>query len=121
MAHQFKCTTNIKDADGNITQTFKDEEYTADLGENLDEMSSKFGADAVYQAAKGAFVVAIQNMIRARRTAGMDQAATQEAVNSWAPGQRSSIQVDPVQALLCKWGSMSDEEKKELMTKLKSA
>ena len=90
-----------------------------DFGENLEEMVAKFGADVVFTNARASFKITGQGAMRRYLTSGLNQEAIEAKMAAWKPGVAIERTVDPVAAILSKWGTMSDEDKADLLKKLK--
>lgn len=81
----------------------------------------KYGVELVANKAHGALVIDIQAAMRRLIGAGKSQAEIQEAISAWSPGQRSpAVKQSPFQKALGALGSLSAEEKKELLAKLRA-
>lgn len=91
-----------------------------DFGSNLQEMTEKFGEDVVYSNAKRAMTITAQGAMRRMLVAGKSQEEIQEKMSLWKPGVALERTVDPVASLMRSWGSMSDEQKAEILQKLKN-
>ena len=92
---------------------------TYDFGENLNDMTSKFGEEVVFTNARGSFKITAQAAMRRYLAAGLDEGAIQEKMAMWKPGVALERSVDPVASLIRSWDTMSDEKKAEVMKKLK--
>jgi Skp family chaperone for outer membrane proteins len=60
-----------------------------DFGENITDLTAKFGDEVVRSHAQRSFVVALQSFMRSQLDQGKSEAEIQAAVNEWKPGQRA--------------------------------
>jgi len=88
-------------------------------GETLEEAVEMFTAPVVFTNAKASFKITAQSAIRRYITMGLDDEAIQAKMAAWKPGVAMERNVDPVAAILGKWGTMTEAEKKDLLNKLK--
>lgn len=105
--------------------TFKTKEQpearkiTYDMPEDFTGLVSRFGEDAVYKAAQGAFVISLQAL--ARRHIEKSDEEIQELATSWNPNERSApTKQSPFERAAGALGKLSAEEKAELFNKLKA-
>lgn len=89
-----------------------------DFGGTTENAVEKFGSDVVYSNFVRASVVTAQAAIRRMLEAGKSQEEIQSAMESWKPGVALERTVDPVAAVLGKFGSMTPEEQKALIRQL---
>lgn len=94
-------------------------EVEFDLPEDAEGLVAKYGLDLVADKARGALVIDIQAIMRRHIDNGADAAAIQDAVSQWVPGVRGPVtKQTPFQRASNALGSLSDEEKAELLRKL---
>ena len=91
-----------------------------DFGANVEEMIEKFKGDVVFTNARANMKITAQGAMRRYLVAGKSQDEITSLMASWIPGVALERTVDPVALLMGKWGSMTDEEKKEVLAKLKA-
>lgn len=81
----------------------------------------KYGVDLIAGKAHGALVIDIQATMRRAIDAGKTAAEVQEIVNAWQPGVRGPVtKQTPFQKAVGALGSLSAEEKAELLRQLKA-
>ena len=98
----------------------KEATISFDFGENLEEASSKFGADVVFMNFRASAKITAQAAMRRYLEAGLSAEQVAEKMAAWKPGvalERAAI--DPVKAIKAKWGEMSKEEKQALLASLR--
>jgi len=109
-----------------ITATKKigDEErqtsITYDFGANLEAAIEKFGEDVVMSGFVSKSVITAQAAMRRFMEAGLSDEDVQAKMDSWKPGVAMERTIDPVAALMGKFGSMSPEEQSDLLAKLQA-
>jgi hypothetical protein len=104
-----------------IGDELKEITVNCDLGENLEDAVNKFGAEVVFTNARAAFKITAQSAMRRYLEMGLDSKNIIDKMATWKPGVSAErVTVDPVTALMGKWGSMSEAEKKDILAKLKS-
>jgi len=91
-----------------------------DFGKDIAEMIKKFGEDVVFTNARGSFKITAQSVMRRYLESGLDEKAIAEKMSGWKPGVTLERTIDPVAVLMSKWGSMSEEERSDVLKKLKS-
>ena len=91
-----------------------------DFGADLDGAVSKFGADVVMSNFVSKATITAQAAIRRFIEAGLSDEEIQEKMSAWQPGVALDRTVDPVAALMGKFGNMSAEEQGELLAKLQA-
>lgn len=90
-----------------------------DMPGDLDALVSRFGADSVYKAATGAFVISIQAL--ARRHIEKSDEEVQSLVSAWNPNERSpAVKQTAFEKATSALKSLSPEEKRELLNQLKA-
>lgn len=91
-----------------------------DFPADLAALTAKFGESVVFSNAKSAIIIGLQALLR--RHIDKPQDELQKIVNAYVPSTRESgprkTQFEKVQDAL---GSLSEEEKKELIRKLRAA
>lgn len=91
-----------------------------DMPETFDALVERFGADSVYEAAKGAYVISLQAL--ARRHIEKSDEEVQEIVNSWDPNTRSpAVKQTAFEKATSALTKLSPEEKAELLAKLRAS
>lgn len=90
-----------------------------DFGEDVDEAIEKFGGDVVYSGFCKSSIIVAQAAIRRYLETGASEEQIQEKLADWKPGVAMTRVVDPVGAILNKFGDMSDEEQGALIDKLR--
>ena len=91
-----------------------------DFGKDLNEMVEKFTDDVVFTNARASFKITAQSAMRRYLSSGLGQEEVAGKMAAWKPGVAIERTVDPVAALLGKWGSMSKEEQADVLKKLKA-
>jgi len=107
--NSISATAKIKDEDGNVTAEVE-ESITYDLGSNLDDAVSKFGAEVVFTNFKQSAVIAAQGRMRSLIQKGSRGDDLQTKMNEWKPGIKTVTRKSPaekVKELLA--GKSSDE------------
>lgn len=90
-----------------------------DFGANLDEMVEKFGKDVVFSNARQAMKITLQALIRRGIEAGKPDDAIVSEASAWIPGVQSERKSDPISLITAKWGQLSEEDRREMLKKLK--
>lgn len=91
-----------------------------DFGDDLDDASGKFGKDVVFTNFRASAKITAQAAMRRYLDAGLSGEQVAEKMTAWKPGvalERAAI--DPVKALMAKWGTMSKDEKQKLLGALR--
>jgi hypothetical protein len=87
------------------------------MPETFDGLVEKFGTDAVYEAATGAFVISLQAL--GRRNIGKTDEDIQELALSWNPNERSpAVKQTAFEKASNALRNLSPEEKAALIAKL---
>lgn len=90
-----------------------------DMPENLQGLIDKFGEESVYAAASGSYVISIQAL--ARRHVEKSDEEVQEIVNNWNPNERAAaVKQSPAERAASAFAKLSNEEKAELLAKLRA-
>ncbi len=90
-----------------------------DMPADLDALVAKFGAESVYSAATGAYVISLQAL--ARRHIEKDDAEIQALVDAWNPNERSpAVKQTAFEKASSALSKLSPEEKAELLARLRS-
>jgi hypothetical protein len=88
-----------------------------DMPADLDALVAKFGADSVYQAAAGAYVISLQAL--ARRHIEKSDEEIQQLVTDWNPNERSpAVKQSAFERASSALSKLSPEEKAALLAKL---
>lgn len=91
-----------------------------DFGQNLDGAVEKFGADVVYSNFVRASKVTAQAAMRRLLETGATQEDVQTKMEAWRPGVALERTVDPVAALLAKFGKMDATAQAQLLADLQA-
>lgn len=91
-----------------------------DFGDDLDAASEKFGSDVVMSNFVSKATITAQAAIRRFIEAGLSDEEIQDKMSSWKPGVALDRTIDPVAALMGKFGNMSADEQAELLAKLQA-
>lgn len=85
-----------------------------DFGDNLADMTSKFGEDVIQSRARASLVIDLQSAIRRHINAGKSDDEITAAVAAWVPGVKAAAKspADKLKALL---DGKSDEEKLKIL------
>ena len=90
-----------------------------EMGTTMDDLIELYTENVVYKSAIAAIKISAQSNIRRLIAVGKTAEEVVEEMKDWKPGvteRRGAI--DPVASLLSKWGSMSEEEKADVLTRL---
>lgn len=90
-----------------------------DVGENLQEATSKFGEELVHDLFKRALTVKVQAAIRREIENGAHPDDLQQILGSWDPSQTHTVRKDPKSSILKDFASLSEEEKMEILEALR--
>lgn len=89
------------------------------MPEGLQDLVAKFGEEHVYDAAKGAIVIALQAL--ARRHIEKTDEEIQELVSNWVPGERSpAVAKSAFEKASGAISKLSAEERAELIARLQN-
>jgi len=93
-----------------------------DVGDNLDEMVAKFGADVVYQKAKGSIIINLQSVIRSWLSADpTKRGELQSIVSAWKPDARTiGVKKSADEKAREAVASMTPEQRKEFLAQLRA-
>ena len=94
---------------------------TYDFGDDLKEMTEKFGEQVVYTNAKGSMVITAQSGMRRLLEKGTPESEIQAKMAMWRPGVAMERTVDVVGSFITQWGDKSPEERQEILKRLKAA
>lgn len=90
-----------------------------DMPEDFAGLVSKFGEEAVFNAARGAFVISLQAY--GRRHIEKDVAEIQNLISSWNPNERApAVKQSAFEKASGALAKLSPEEKAELLRKLQA-
>jgi hypothetical protein len=89
------------------------------IGDNLDELKTQFGDDAVYTRARQSLIIAIQAFLRLQLDANKPQEEIQQLALEWKPGQRRPAKT-PEDAARDALGKMSAEQRAAFIKELKA-
>jgi hypothetical protein len=89
-----------------------------DFGDDLSEMTDKFGADTVFSNARAQMKIGLQAAMRRYIADGKDVTTL---VGLWAPGVQLERKVDPIAAVKSAFANMSDEEKAAFLADLQAS
>lgn len=92
-----------------------------DFGDNLAESTAKFGEDVIYAKFKQSAVIDLQSVMR-RWLAGdpAKRGELQAVVSAWSPDNKVVVRKSTAEKAQDAISSMSPEERKELIKKLKA-
>jgi hypothetical protein len=89
-----------------------------DMPADLDSLVAKYGADTVYAAASGNFVISLQAL--ARRHIEKSDEEIQALVAAWNPNERAAaVKATPAERAASAFSKLSPEEKAELLARLR--
>lgn len=89
-----------------------------DMPEDLAGLTAKFGEEAVASAAKGAFVISIQSLLRRHYEKSQDE--LQALANGWNPNERSpAVKQTAFERASSALGKLTPEEKAALLAQLR--
>jgi hypothetical protein len=88
------------------------------VAENLDELSSQFGAEVVFSHAKRSIIIALQTTMRAAIEANKTPEEIQAIVDDWKPGLKKPAK-SPLDKVRDEISRMSPEDKKRIMKELR--
>lgn len=89
------------------------------MPETLDALVAKFGNEAVFDAAKGAFVISLQAL--ARRNIEKSDAEIEALAGNWNPNERSAaVKKTPLERAQSALSNLTDEQRRELINQLKA-
>lgn len=105
-----------KEKDSPVTSV----EYPLLDAKTIPELVKNFGEDVVIAHAKSSMVVALQGVVRGLMKKNTDPKELQNKVSEWRPSLRvpGKSRKEKAEELI---GQMSEEEKKELLKKLRAA
>ena len=89
-----------------------------DMGTTMSELVELYTEDIVYKSAIAAIKISAQSNMRRLIAVGKTAEEVVTEMESWKPGVTERRTIDPVASLLSKWGSMSEEEKADVLAKL---
>lgn len=89
-----------------------------DFGDDLAEMTEKFGAETVFSNARANMKVGLQAAMRRYITEGKD---VNSLVGMWAPGVQLERKVDPIASTKALFASWTDEEKAAFLAELQAS
>jgi len=87
-----------------------------DFGENLEEMSEKFGESVVFTNSRAQMKIVLQAAMRRRLEAGQP---VDDLADNWKPGVQMERIVDPIAAAKAKYATMTDEERTAFLAELR--
>ena len=91
-----------------------------DMPADLNALTEKFGAESVYAAATGAYVISLQAL--ARRHIEKSDEEIQTLVDGWNPNERSpAVKQTAFEKATSALTKLSPEEKAELLAKLRAS
>jgi hypothetical protein len=103
-----------------VPETGGEYEVEFDFGDNLEDMTEKFGAEAVFSNAKSQMRIRLQAIIRERAKKGVDISN----LASWKPGVAMERALSPEAAkaaFLSKFKNSSQEERAAMLAELQAA
>lgn len=87
-------------------------------GKTLDEVVALYGEDKVLELFNGKLIIDFQGAVRGMAERGRSDDEIREVMANWKPGQKVNTPVSPQQAILKNFGSMTPEQKAELIAQL---
>ena len=91
-----------------------------EFGDTLEANTELFGEEVVHSSAIRTYIITAQAAIRRYLEAGLSEDEVQQKMSEWKPGVTLSSTVDPVTAVLRKFGTLPVEDQKDLIAKLKA-
>lgn len=89
-----------------------------DFGDDLNDMTAKFGDEVVFTNARANMKIVLQAGLRRCLEDGKDY---NDYANRWIPGVQTTTGItDPVAAMKAKFANMTDEERMAFLDDLKS-
>lgn len=85
-----------------------------DLGDNLQDMTSKFGEQVVYDRALRSLKISFQSWVMSQLQAGKSRQDIEKEAVSWRPGSRKRGRT-PIERLRDEFAKMSPEEQQEFL------
>ena len=89
-----------------------------DMGTDIQDLIELYTEDVIYKSAIAAIKISAQSNMRRLIAVGKTAEEVTTEMESWKPGITERKSIDPVASLLSKWGSMSEEEKADVLTRL---
>ena len=112
----------VKDVSAKSPKLERETVIMVNYGENVDESVEMFGADAVNSNALANWIVTLQAGIRRAHSAGKTDDEIQDLLGSAKMGIAvSGGRVDPIQASLAKFKTMSGDEQADYLEKLRAS
>lgn len=113
---------DVKEVSAKSPKLERETVIVVNYGETVEESIEMFGADAVNSNALANWIVTLQAGIRRAHTAGKSDDEIQELLGSAKMGVAvSGGRIDPIQASLAKFKTMSPEEQAAYLEKLRDA
>lgn len=108
------------DKDGKpIANSDRTVEVDYDFGENIEQMTSKFNPEVVFNNALSAMVINLQALIRRGIKAGKTDAQIAEAASAWKPDVRQISGKSTMEKTVDLFSKLSADEKKAAVAQLK--
>lgn len=112
----------IKEVSAKSPKLDRETVIMVNYGKDVEESTQMFGEDAVNSNALANWIVTLQAGIRRAHSAGKTDDEIQEILGSAKMGVAvSGGRVDPIQASLAKFKTMSPEEQAEYLEKLRAS
>ena len=92
-----------------------------DFGEDLADAAAKFGEEVVFSNFKASAKITAQAAMRRYLENGLNADQIADKMGAWKPGVALERAIDPVKALLSRWGSLPEDERVDIIRKLKEA
>ena len=108
--------TEVKAKDG---KDGREATVLVDLGENLEDATSRFGAEVVFSNYLANVKIGVQSGIRRYIKAGMVDNDIQAKFDNYKPGVTLDRVVDPIAAMAAKLVKMTPEEREAAFAALK--
>lgn len=85
---------------------------------DFEELSNKYGAEVVVEAARAQLRVKFQSAVRSLAEAGKSDEEISSTMASWKPGDKLGLGGDPQALILKNFGNMSPEQRAALIAQL---
>lgn len=88
------------------------------LPDTISELVELLGEDAVLSAAVSSIKIDFQAAVRRQLEAGKSDEEIAGIMATWKPGDKLSLPADPMARIRNAWGSLSEEQKAEMLAAL---
>lgn len=108
---------HVKDDNGQIVETLEGS-ATLQEPESFEEMKAMWGEDSMFKATLANVRLDFQAAIRRLLVSGTRGEALEQKLAGWKPGVVVEKEpTDPVELLLSKWDTLSDEQKARILSR----